>query len=184
MTQAVPLIDDCFIRGQTPTTDNLLNVHFEGSLNDCAFHCRHYEFCRGFSYNIEAKTCYPKARFSYDKVATISSSGWISGPKHLCGIILFFFFFFMSTTSKSQLKGIRIHKRFILYKLHKISKIPKSSQSYFSVIFYSNITLQGTQSFTSLKADLCQDRTGFVFSTLCKISFKKVLTLSHYEYVS
>ena len=92
MTQAVPLIDDCFIQGQTPTTDNLLNVHFEGSLNDCAFHCRHYEFCRGFSYNIEAKTCYPKARFSYDKVATISSSGWISGPKHLCGIILFFFF--------------------------------------------------------------------------------------------
>ena len=91
MTQAVPLIDDCFIRGQTPTTDNLLNVHFEGSLNDCAFHCRHYEFCRGFSYNIEAKTCYPKARFSYDKVATISSSGWISGPKHLCGIKLFFF---------------------------------------------------------------------------------------------
>ena len=135
MTQAVPLIDDCFIRGQTPTTDNLLNVHFEGSLNDCAFHCRHYEFCRGFSYNIEAKTCYPKARFSYDKVATISSSGWISGPKHLCGIIYIFLFFFMSTTSKSQLNGKRIHKRGILYKLHKISKIPKSCQSYFSVIF-------------------------------------------------
>ena len=136
MTQAVPLIDDCYIRGQTPTTDNLLNVHFEGSLNDCAFHCRHYEFCRGFSYNIEAKTCYPKARFSYDKVTYISSSGWISGPKHLCGKILFFFFFLLYVNKDLKKLAKRIPKRpsFTIHRKYNINIVLKSNKITYNIL--------------------------------------------------
>ena len=81
--QTRAIYDDCFVKGSTPTSDNLLNVHFEGTLKECAFHCQFYPFCQGFSYDTANGVCYPKASFTYAKVN--QNDGWISGPKDLCG---------------------------------------------------------------------------------------------------
>ena len=73
---------ECFKLGQLPRRDTILNGEFKGSLEECAFTCRFYSICQGFSFNTSNQICYLKSRFSYSGISEAESM--ISGPKQPC----------------------------------------------------------------------------------------------------
>ena len=74
---------ECFKLGQLPTRDTILNGEFKGTLEECAFTCRFYSLCQGFSFNNTNGICYLQSRFSYSEIT--EAKGMISGPKQPCG---------------------------------------------------------------------------------------------------
>ena len=74
---------ECFKLGQLPTRDTILNGEFKGDLEECAFTCRFYSLCQGFSFNKTNGICYLQSRFSYSEIS--QAQGMISGPKQPCG---------------------------------------------------------------------------------------------------
>ena len=74
---------ECFKSGQLPRRDTILNGEFKGSLEECAFTCRFYSLCQGFSFNSSSRICYLQSRFSYSQIS--GAEFMISGPKQPCG---------------------------------------------------------------------------------------------------